>query len=176
MENERGVVASIVNLAELEFIHGNAETALDLIDRALVLAPDSPDASTHHNNRSAYCIALDRWDEAFGSATAGLTFARRNGVGIDVAFAVQRFAAIAALRDHDFVRSAILIGCADARIEAYHGDRQFTERVEYERVVRLAREALGTDNFAKYSARGSSVVDDDLMRYVFPEEASPLVG
>jgi predicted ATPase/class 3 adenylate cyclase len=171
IENERGVVASIVNLAELEFIHRNAGVALDLIDRALALAPDTPDASTYHNNRSAYCIALERWTEAFESATSGLALARGNGVGIDIAFALQRFAAIAVLRDGDFDRAAILMGYVDARIEELQGVRQFTEREEYDRIRRVVEQAIGARSLSELASKGASSSEDEAIRFA----ASPML-
>jgi tetratricopeptide (TPR) repeat protein len=166
-------------LAELEFLHRDVEKAIEIVDRAIALLPDAPDASTCYNNRSAYFIALDRWDEAIASAAVGLALARRHGVGVDIAFALQRFAAIAALHSRDFSRAARVIGYVDARIHQLQGVRQFTELQEFERIDATLRAALGASDFEHFAKAGAASSEADLLREVemwLGEKASSSLG
>jgi hypothetical protein len=102
------------------------------------------------------------------TAREALTLSRDIQAGVLLAFTLQHFAAIAGLRltdgatetRDDRLRSARLLGYADARLAALEAAREYTERQEYDKLVHALREALGEDELAKLMAEGSTWTED----------------
>jgi hypothetical protein len=87
---------------------------------------------------------------------------------VSVAWALQHFAAIAALRpaddaEHlreDRLRAARLLGYVDARLSALESLHEYTEQQEYDKILPVLRDTLGEDELDKRTAEGSTWSED----------------
>jgi predicted ATPase/DNA-binding XRE family transcriptional regulator len=143
-----------LNLAEAEFQDGNALQAVRLASEALVAERDlnDLDAVTFDLcNLAAYLVSLDRWGDARTHAREALSLSLERQITAATMWALQRLAAISALRPtetvaeatHNARRAARLIGFVDARIAELGIRRDFTERKEYERIRSALEDSLG---------------------------------
>jgi predicted ATPase/class 3 adenylate cyclase len=168
---ERLAAAVATNLAEAEFRGGNAGAALRLAGEAL--ASDRAAIFTYRTaflmcNMAAYFVALGRFDEARSAAQEALAMARDVHYEVAVAWALQHFAACAALRPDDDavrasadrIRAARLLGYVDARLAALEAQREYTEKREYDATLVALREALGKDECAKLINEGRDWSED----------------
>ena len=162
---------SALHLAEAEFHGGDASEALRLADDALSIHRENNDtrnAAIALRNIAAYLIALERYDEALISSRAALAASRDTQHEVSIAWALQHFAAIAALRpaveaEHlheNRLRAARLLGYVDARLSALESLREYTERQEYDRIFAVLRGAFGADQVARRMAEGSIWSED----------------
>ena len=166
-ENRRGIHAVTVNLAEIEYRVGDAASAVRTLALALAAERDTREASAWLGNMAAYQIALELWDEAAATARECLMLARRFGVEQVEVRALQHLAAIAALRDdrsadsaeRSAVRScaARVLGYVDARLAAMTETRDYSEQIEYERVVDALRAALGEREYDAAYREGATL-------------------
>jgi len=145
-----------LNLAELEFKSGNPVEAVRLANDALEAdgALNDRDAVAYDLcNLAAYEAALGRWEASVAHASEALALAREREMRSAVAWAIQHLAAVAALRPVSETalaleqgrRAARLVGFVDARVAEYALHRDFTERLEHERILAAARERLGAE-------------------------------
>jgi len=149
-----------INLGEIEFAAGNAERAL-VRERDLVTTLPSWDHADRwvvNLNISGYLIALDRFEEALGTAREALRYSRQLGPA-NFAMSIQRFAAIAAARG-DLQLGARLSGfCTQSYADS--GTRlDFTEQREHDNLVAILEQGLGTQELARLSAEGAAVPED----------------
>ena len=122
------------------------------------------------NAKAEYLVLLARYDEARTSASEALDVARQHQLDASTANALQKCAAILALRPQRiaepgpsaYVRAAWLLGYVDARLKAIMGSgpREFNERPEYDRVLDALHIALGADTVAKMMAEGTALTED----------------
>lgn len=156
-----------LSFAEVEFQNGDAEAALRLISETL-------DADRAYNaidslafdlcNSSAYLVALERWDEAERHAREALTIARERQIPLAAALAIQHVAAAAALRNYEDSegvsaqrqRAAKLLGFVDAKLAALGFAREYTERREYDAMLKALDEKLGAEDTARLMDDGRS--------------------
>jgi predicted ATPase/class 3 adenylate cyclase len=160
---ERNVALVATFLAELEFLEGDAETAVRLAGEALASDRELPDqtrAMFTSSNMAAYLIALDRYDEGRNRAREALTLAARQENAVLVATALQHLAACAALRvveeeaQADKTRAARLIGFVDAHLTELENQREFTEQQEYDRAIAALRETFEQSELERLMAEG----------------------
>ena len=157
-ERAAAIVASY--LAEAEFRAGNAEAAFSAVSDALALGRTlghTYQVANNLANMSAYLIALDRYDAALATAREGLALALELE-HYHLTWAIQHLAAIAALSPQPNVsRAARLIAFVDARLARHNGVRQYTEQLEYERLISRLRETLTADALHDAMLSGSTL-------------------
>jgi predicted ATPase/DNA-binding XRE family transcriptional regulator len=145
---ERLTAREAINLAEVAFERRDNEAALQLAEEAISIfrgASNPVSLAGALCNHSAYLIAMNRFETALDSTREAIAIARNSGFSVPIAWALQRVAAIAALRGTLPSLAAGLLGFVDARLREFESPRQFTERQEYERVVPVLRDVLGPE-------------------------------
>ncbi|HKU69032.1 MAG TPA: adenylate/guanylate cyclase domain-containing protein [Candidatus Baltobacteraceae bacterium] len=167
---ERLAALVALNLAETEFVGGDAARALQLADEAVHAyrtLRGTRAVGVVLGNMAAYLVALQRYDEARTAAHQALTAVRDTQHAVMLAFTLQHLAAIAALRADagdgrldDLRRAARTIGYVDACLAALEALREQTERREYDAMLPVLRDALGTDELAKLMAEGGAWSED----------------
>ncbi len=163
---ERSLSNVTVNLAGAEFRGGDADAALRLASGALekYRALNNPREVLVICNIAAYLVALSRLDEARDQAWKGLNLALERQMDVQVTWALQHLAAIAALRYRDGDKRAVnarrraarILGFVDGRLVALDTTRKYTEQHEYAALLTMLREALGTDQLAALLGEGES--------------------
>jgi predicted ATPase len=153
------------NLAEVEFGLGNVEAALEHADAAYaghVAMRNRRAAAIDLFNMSAYLIAVGLFDEARTTAFEALETARELQARMFGLWSLQHVAAVAALRPlgdgegpAKRERAALLLGYVDARLAQGGGVREYTERQEYDRVIRALTDDLGSARLRELLARGA---------------------
>jgi non-specific serine/threonine protein kinase len=153
---DRSAALAAQSLAEVEFQAGNIETALQLWREATeVLRANYNWASVPGwlTNGSAYLIALGRFEEARGYAREAVVLAQEAGFDVQLGWALQHLAAIAALRAGDnstdrlvdLQRAASVLGFVNARLAERGRLREYTEQQEYDKMLPVLRNELGAD-------------------------------
>lgn len=165
--DEQQAVNVATNLADAEFLAGNALTALTLTDEALTFDRALNNTRAIANdlcNMAAYLIALDRYDEARAYARDAVVLARDLQVQVLLTLSLQRLAVVAALREAEHgrdekTRAARLLGYVDARLTALDVSREYTEQREYDRMMVALRDGLG-EALAKLMDEGRAWSED----------------
>lgn len=156
---ERSAANTAINLAELEFRAGDAETALRLSLEALAFHRARNVArrvAQDLANITAYCIALQRWDEALAYANEALSLATSNSLDVVVTWVLLHLAAIDALAPkRDRERAARLLGYIDAQLDSLEAPLEYTERQDYDRGNAALIESLGAERVAELHDEGS---------------------
>jgi predicted ATPase len=146
---ERPAASIAGHLAEVEFAAGDAAAALQRAEEARVgheATHNRRSVANDLSNMAAYLVALDCFEDARAHASRALVAAREVKATVLTACILQHFAAAAILQhpvdgpDDVLERAASLLGYVDARFEAA---REYTERQEYERTLRVLRERFG---------------------------------
>jgi tetratricopeptide (TPR) repeat protein len=157
------------NLADAEFLAGNALTALKLTGEALAVDRALNNARAVANdlwNMAAYLIALDRYDEARTHARDALALVRDLQVQVLLTLSLQHLAAVAALRPDqerghgDRMRAAQLLGYVDARLTALEALREYGGQQGYDKMLVALRNALREDELAKLMDEGRAWTED----------------
>jgi predicted ATPase len=148
LQNDRAAMSVAANLAELDFAAGNSELALKHVDEALAAAQHPQYAATYLANKSAYLVALEKWDDAASVAREGLKLARSTHSDVDAAFALQHLAATAILGstlndEAKVLKAAQLIGFVDSRLVTAQASRQHTEQREYLLIIQALKRSFG---------------------------------
>jgi predicted ATPase/class 3 adenylate cyclase len=148
-------------LAEAEFRAGDAQEAASVASRGLAAyraLNSGPNMVNLLYNLAAYLTALERYDEARANAGEALLLAREEQAEADVAFTVQHLAAIMALRPDTSQdareRAARLLGFSDERLGALDAPREYTEQLEYDKIIATLRQTLGQQRFSELMAEG----------------------
>src|SRR5579871_3755921 len=168
---ERLATSVATNLAEAEFSGGNAEAALQLANEALdgvARAGYTDYVAFLMCNIAAYLIALGRYEEAWIRAREALKLARDVRYDVAVAWALQRLAAIAALRPGDRAeespedrrRAARLLGYIDRRLEQLDAVREHTEQQEYEKMIAALKAVLSEHELAALREEGRALGEE----------------
>jgi tetratricopeptide (TPR) repeat protein len=156
------------NLAEFEFAEGHTATALELTLESVAYFREHrvwSELGWALGNVSAYLIAEDRFDEARTHARESLVLACESRHGAWLALALQHLAAVAALDPNrarelqSLFRAANLLGYVNESAAHAGFRRETTEQREYERIVPILREKLGT-RFDQLLNAGSSWPED----------------
>jgi tetratricopeptide (TPR) repeat protein len=165
---EQSIANVTANLAGTEFRAGDAVAALRLVGEALTTyrALNNPRVALILCNASAYLIALDRFEEARDCATEAMALAEASHMDVQIAWALQHLAAIAALRHGDAAtaaanddrrRAAWILGYVDARLTALDTSRKFTEQRERDTLLASLRDTLGAGALASLLAAGAAM-------------------
>ncbi len=166
----RGAAIVASNLAEVEFLAGDAEAALRLAADALATyrVLKYTNIVTHALvNIAGYLVALTRYDEARAHAREALELARELELETIAVSAIQHLAAVAALKPQSEVErtsqvratGARLTGFVDARLDALQIEREsdYTEQQEYDRVLAALRGWTTDENLADLMASGAAM-------------------
>lgn len=172
VHNERAAASVAVNLAEIEFSVGDSEGAVRLCQEALAEFSNDREARLCLANLSAYLVRLERYDEARERARESILCEAIAQSDLDIAFALQHLAAVAALRLPEdprtaaaqFSRAAQLLGFVDARYAAFECARENTEQHEYEVVVERLKRELGVRAFDESLRSGRMWSEDEAIR------------
>jgi predicted ATPase/class 3 adenylate cyclase len=167
---EKAALNVAANLAGAEFRGGDAATALRLAQEMLVRdrALNNPRVAVVMCNIAAYHIVLGRWEEARNHAWEALDVACERHLEVQVVWALQHLAAVAALSSEGDVeragdlrrRAARLLGFVEARLAALDTTRKFTEQQEYTAMLAALHEALTADELSGLMAQGASWSDE----------------
>lgn len=129
------------DLAELEFAAGNAERALEIIDKAIPVAGDSDDPereSVFICNRAGYLLRLGDFTEAEATARDAVVLAVKTHQAERVLHALEHIAAALASRN-EVEPAALLGGFVEAGYSSLGYERETTERSSHEILVAALR-------------------------------------
>jgi len=146
-KNERGIRAVVINLAELDFQAGDVERAIDRISSEVARRGETD--ALMLANLAAYLIAANRFEAGLEYARESLLAAKASGHEFYTLLSLQHVAAAmlfsapgaAGERDHSSVAGQ-LIGYVDDRLAATGSAREYTDRLEYERLLIGLRQSL----------------------------------
>ena len=147
-------------LAEIEFLDGNRELAIELTEAALENARRVRQEPFVLCNLAGYRLALGRIDEAIPCLREALALSPSNPY--DVQAAVGHCATIAALRGQ-YARAAVLIGYVDAWFERSGAQRDASDRMYYDTLMSLLRPELGDAQIAALRAQGAARSDEAIV-------------
>ena len=168
--------ACLVALAACEFRAGNVDLALKHARDALAITPsDSYARIVALNWLSRYLVEAARYDEAKRTSHALSNLAREYHLDVQVACAVDLAACVAILQAQEeadrapsgYAKAGRVLGFVDARLEALASGRDFIERPQYERVLAVLHETLGSDALAKVMAAGATMSEDQAVEEAF---------
>ena len=171
-----GQAPCLVALAACEFRAGNVDLALKHARDALVITPsDSYARMVALNWLSRYLVEVARYDEAKKNSHELLLLAREHHVDVQVVCAVDLATCVAILRPQEeadrapsgYAKAGQVLGFVDAQLEALATGRDFIERPQYERVLAVLRETLGSDVLAKLMAAGATMNADRAVEEAF---------
>ena len=160
--DERAEVITRGNLADALFQAGDAHSALEHNAAALALTEDRRRAVAHTHlllNRSAYLIALGRFEQAHDVAEQALAAARDKQSPLLIAGAVEHLAAIAAWHGHD-ATAARLLGFADSRYTELGQRREYTEERERDWILAQLRPRLTASEIETHLRQGAVLSED----------------
>ena len=168
---ERQAASVAGHLAEVEFSGGDADAALNYAEEALrghLAAANERSVANDLCNMAAYLVALGRYEEARVRAEEALTASREVQSAVLTIWALQHFAAIAALRPkldaaterRDAAYAGRLAGFVSARMATLGVMRDYTERIEYERISSALGQMLSDDERAAIFDDGAAWSDD----------------
>lgn len=176
--DEHAVTLMSGNLAEAEFVSGDAAAALRILAE-LIDAFRGPNFARRGavvlSNMAAYCVELGRFGEARAHAREALVLSRDAQAEVWAVFCLQHLAAIAALAPsddtdnarHAHERAARLLGYIDARLIALDGAREYTEANEYDKMLATLLASLDPQAFEKLKQEGSSWNEDQAVAEAF---------
>jgi predicted ATPase/transcriptional regulator with XRE-family HTH domain len=158
------------DLAELELNAGNAELAFRHGSDALPTfkAFNTLFCADILNTMSASLISLADYDGAEAYARESLVFSSELHVSTHVARALQRLAAVTALRlqpapgrhQESYARAARLIGFVNARLADIGSPRMAADRREYDRVLAALLSTMGSDELASFMNTGAAMTEE----------------
>jgi predicted ATPase/transcriptional regulator with XRE-family HTH domain len=156
-----------LDLADAELNAGNAELAFQLALDALPIlrAFNGAEVAEVLNTMSACLISLVDYDGAEAYARESLAFSSELHSRTHVARALQRLAAVAALRPQgaserrpeSYERAAHLFGFVDARLADIGSSRLAVDQREYAQVFELLHSAIGSDKLTILMNAGASM-------------------
>ena len=160
------------DLAEIELGAGNAGLARQYLSDALPILrtfDDGMPAAMALNTMSACCVALADYDEAESYPRESFVFSSESHSSAHGAYALQRLAAVAALRPQGasehvaeaHEHAARLFGFVDARLAAFGSPREFHNRHEYERVLAVLFGAMASDRVACLMQAGAAMSEEE---------------
>ncbi len=167
---ERQAAHAAMDLAEIELLAGNAPLAFEQTINAEVglckLIAGEPFPLVL-NLSSACLVAMNRFDDAAVYARKSLTISREGGFSLQLLYAIQRLAAISALRAEcgqpgdTFVMPARLLGFLDAQFAEHRTTRYIYDQQEYERTMDVLRNTLGEKSLVDLMAAGSTMTEEE---------------
>jgi predicted ATPase/class 3 adenylate cyclase len=178
--NENAARNIVINFAEFEHQHGNTARAIEMIADALPAQrrKHSPEAlSNVLVNASAYCLAEDRFSEAFAFTVEALRLGKESSAErLFVTIAIQQTAALLALEGR-LAPAARLEGYAAANYAAMGFEPEYTERVTQQRLHELLAN-LPESERTRFAAEGATLsleaaLDEALDALREPSQARP---
>lgn len=163
--NESGTAITLANLAELEFADGKIEQALHLADEALKLdiyarGKNATNLAIDYNNIAAYRIAQGDVDGGREAVREGLRLARQAQNAYCIAIAMQHLALLGALRGEMYY-AARLIGYVNVQYKEIGSEREYTEKLGYDKLMAALREHLSDAEIEKLAAEGAAWSEDE---------------
>ena len=166
---ELGVANVLFDLSEVEFYAGNGVLALQYAKQGLAAFRTFDYAQTAGMlvNVAKYLLSLARHDEAKESAVEALELALERQLAAIAAWSLQSLATIAALRPDvgaepkalTHAQTARVFGFVDARLMAL-GSSNAVEQLEYDQVLVVLRDALGTDMVMALMVAGATMTEE----------------
>lgn len=156
----------LINMAEVQFAAGDAESALRSVDEALELAQKRGgvvEVMIGHANAAGYLLSLHRMGEACEHARKAIDIGVRIKRGFVVAIAVGHVGEVAVSLG-DFERAATLIGYVDAFYEAQGIVREHTEAVVHDTAMQAIAGGLSEERRAGLFAEGAKLSQDAAVR------------
>ncbi len=162
--DEHGLANAMIALAELEFAAGENETAISIVRRTI----DEGHCNRRQltlcvGNLTSYLLAADRLSEAKLTSFNGLHKAKALGWPAAIVRIVELIALIAGLGG-DLERAARLIGYTEGFYALETASREITEKVSYERLLRILEDSLGPDALAKYRWEGARLRESQIVQ------------
>jgi len=166
-------VYALEDLAECVFLAGRDPTSARQIALRHLAESHSKNqegsAAIAHNALAVYEIALAEYDEAGENAREALKYARTTSNNVMVAWSLQHFAAIAALRPRaatddapaTYMQTARITGYIDAALTALRAGQLYTQHEEHARTLAALRGALGSELLEKLRAEGAALTEDE---------------
>jgi predicted ATPase/transcriptional regulator with XRE-family HTH domain len=162
-------VANVLfDLSEIEFCAGGSVLALQYANEGLAAFGTFDDVRTAGMlvNVTKYLLSLARHDEARERAIEALELALERQLAAIAAWSLQYLATIATLRPDVGARckvqrhaqTARIFGFVDARLAAL-GSANGVEQLEYDQVVVVLRDALGTDTVTELMVAGATMTE-----------------
>lgn len=169
---EGSVATTTVWLGLLEFRLGDLDMALMHATEGLSMLriiDDQQLVSMALSNMSTYLISLGRYDQAARRAHEALNLAREHHHSVYACWALQSLSAIAALRweadtergAEAYARTARIFGFVDDRVATMGAARQTPNQREYDRILALLRDAMGSEALAKLMANGALMTENE---------------
>lgn len=163
-----------IAFAQNEYLMGNADTALRLIEdvlaekRSLSVAGITSTAAYCLTDRATYLIALGRYDEAQVQANDALVEGRDSQLVFVIARSLQQLAVVALLGARvEYVPAAArsagaarLFGFVEARLTAL-GSLEDLGRQYYVAALALLRDTIGPDELTRMMATGAMMTEDE---------------
>lgn len=143
----RGIASAQIALAELDFVAGNVQDAIDNVRQMLNgLGHNRRQATLGWSNLASYLLANGDTEQARQAASASLREARTLGWPAAIVRAGEHLALVAVL-DGEADTAARLLGYADTFYAKKTASREWTEKVTYQRLMaelsnRLSRTRL----------------------------------
>ncbi len=178
--DELRVAVCEVNLAAHEFGLGNASAALEHSERALPVlrAWRHADLAESLSNEATFLIALSCYDEAQRRAIESLTVSLKTIVDAPAGalHAMQRLAAIAALRPHadpadarkGRMLAAQLFGYAEARLTGQGAFRWPTDQRDVDRAMTSLTRTLKRNEITQLMQRGAAMSYNEAIAHTLP--------
>ena len=167
--DEHNAAVTAGTLAEAEFRCGDAEAALIAGRKGLAAArarrPDANVIAWLLCNLAAFSLEAAKYDDARAYAREALRLRHDAQIEIDVAFALQHLAGVAALRPPADARpeaedrrlAATLLGYVDARLAELEVTREYTEQFLYDKVRAALRAGPQTAMFDELESAGRAL-------------------
>ena len=119
------------------------------------------------NYLAAYHIASDAWSDARVRAHEALVLAQETEQQVELVWALAHLAAIAALAPGDGRSTPLhhetvaqILGYVDERIAALGSPRQPVQQQEYDRVIAVLNETIGTPALRRLVSQGAALTTD----------------
>ena len=169
--DEGAVAQTAATLAGVEFHSGNVVAAVEIAGKALEAARGLKRRRMTAwilGEMAMFFIALDAFGDARTRARESLAIAREQGWDLNVAFALQHLAAIAALHAYPDVATALeqrrrasrLLGFIDVRLGELNTTREPAEQRAYDRARTALAADLGAGEFEACARRGAAFTED----------------
>ena len=160
--DDRRVAIVLQNLAELECLSGNVARAVEYATEARTIHERNHDAGSLAGagaNLGAYFILLERFAEAREALLYSVRYQREVERPYVAAICIQSLAFLAAANDAE-KKAARLLGFADSQYQKLEIQREPTEELIYDRLMKLLRAKLNDGEIAALRAEGAALTED----------------
>ncbi len=167
---------AMITLSGIESRAGNTELALRHAMAALATFRSfnvARGVACALDKSAEYLVSLGRCSEAEASAREALDVALEHRLDARIVQALQKLAAVAALRPQSegeqarsaYMRAARILGFVDVRLAAITGSepRDLDQQPEYDRILAALRDGMGADATAKLMAEGGTMTEEQVV-------------